>query len=169
MRFLSSTDPFGNDWTESVGDRRFLSSRSGGGAYWTETRDLTLRAEAARTAGVVTTSTLHSCGFSEPATRAAVRRGLLTRWGRGIYVVGPLTSPLTEARAALAAVPHGVLGFEVAAQLARIAPIAAPPVDVLVPSDRRPRPPGVAVHRIDLLRRDITRLEDLPATTPAVT
>src|SRR3954464_15338201 len=129
MRFPSSSHPSEIDWTESVGDRRFLSSRSGGGAYWTEARDRALMAEAARTGGVVTTSTLRTCGFSEPATRTAVRRGLLTRWGRGIYVVGPLRDDNTEARAAAAAVPGGVLGFDVAAQLARFAPIATPPVD----------------------------------------
>ena len=44
---------------------------------------------------------LRTCGFSEPAIAAAVRRGLLTRWGRGVYLVGPLTDDLTEARAAL--------------------------------------------------------------------
>src|SRR3954447_17416611 len=104
MRFLSSSLRRENDWSESVDDRRFLSSRSSGGAYWTETRDLTLMAEAARTGGVVTTATLRTCGFSEPATRAAVRRGLLTRRGRGVYIVGPLRNDITEAQAALAAV-----------------------------------------------------------------
>src|SRR5215208_8258403 len=90
-RFPSNPDPPGVEGTESVGDRRFPSSRSEEGAYWTETRDRKLAAEAARHGGVVTTSLLRTCGFSEPATRAAVRRGLLSRWGRGIYVVGPLT------------------------------------------------------------------------------
>ena len=37
---------------------------------------------AARTGGVVTTSDLRTCGFSEPAITAALRRGLLRRWGR---------------------------------------------------------------------------------------
>jgi len=60
-------------------------------------------AEAARNGGVVTTSTLHTCGFSEPAIRMAVRRGLLTRWGRGVYTVGPVTDDVTEARAAMLA------------------------------------------------------------------
>src|SRR5829696_6241363 len=104
MGFPSSSPRPGNDWSESVGDRRFRSSRSEGGTYWTETRDLALMAEAARNGGVVTTSTLRQCGFSEPATRAAVRRGLLRRWGRGVYTVGPVTDELTEARAAIEAV-----------------------------------------------------------------
>ena len=85
-------------------------------------------AEAARSGGVVTTSDLRTCGFSEPAIRAAVRRGLLTRWGRGVYLVGPLTDDLTEARAAMLAVPHGTLGFEAAAQLAQFGPLAVPPL-----------------------------------------
>jgi len=125
-------------------------------------------AEAARRGGVVTTSVLRTCGFSEPAIQSAVRRGLLTRWGRGVYVVGPVTDDLTEARAALAAVA-GVLGFGVGAQLARFAPIARPPVDVIVPTARRPRPPGVRVHRIDLAPRDVTRVDGLPVTRPEVT
>src|SRR5215207_9037089 len=122
-RFRSTRHQSGIDWSESVGDRRFLPSRFEGGAYWTETRDLKLIAEAARHGGVVTTSILRTCGFSEAATRAAVRRGLLTRWRRGVYLVGPLTDDLTEARAAALAVPYGTLGFEVAAQLALIGPI----------------------------------------------
>jgi very-short-patch-repair endonuclease len=125
-------------------------------------------AEAARRGGVVTTSDLRICGFSEPATRAAVRRGLLTRWCRGVYLVGPVTDDLTEARAALGAV-EGVLGFGVAGQLAQFAAIAPPPVDVIVPPSKRPRPPGVRIHRIDLGRRDVAQIEGLPCTTPAVT
>src|ERR671921_2863186 len=127
-RFPSSSDHPKNEWTETVGNPRFPSTRSGNGRYWTETRDLKLAAEAARTGGVVTTSTLRTCGFSEPAIQSALRRGLLRRWGRGVYLVGPLADDYTEARAALAAV-DGVLGFGVASQLARVAPIAKPPLD----------------------------------------
>ena len=169
MGFRSSSPHSEIDWSESVGDRRFRSSRSGDGAYWTETRDLALQAEAARSGGVVTTSALRECGFSEPAIRAAVRRGLLKRWGRAVYLVGPLTDAVTEPRAALAAVPYGTLGFDGAAQLARFAPIAVPPLSVIVPPDRRPQPRGVRIHRIDLGRRDIERFEGLPCTSPAVT
>src|SRR5215212_2579239 len=132
-RFRSSTPQSEIEWSESVGDRRFLPSRSEGGSYWTETRDLKLIAEAARSGGVVTTSLLRTCGFSEPATRAAVRRGLLRRWGRGIYLVGPLYDDLTEPRAAAAAVPYGTLGFQAGAQLARFGPIATRPFSVIVP------------------------------------
>jgi very-short-patch-repair endonuclease len=169
MAFRSSSRHPENDWSESVGDRRFLPSRSGGGAYWTETRDLKLMAEAARSGGIVTTSTLRTCGFSEPAIRAAVRRGLLTRWRRGIYLVGPLAGELTEARAAALAVPEGTLGFEVAAQVARFGPLAKPPLSVIVAPDRRPKPGGLRIHRIELTRRDITTLEGLRCTTPSVT
>ena len=169
MGFPSSSHRPENDWGESVGDRRFLPSRFEEGAYWTETRDLMLIAEAARSGGVVTTSTLRTCGFSEPATRAAVRRGLLTRWGRGVYVVGPLRDDLTEPRAAATAVPYGTLGLEVAAQLARFGPIATPPLSVIVPPAKRPKTAGVRIHRIELTRRDVQRFEGLCCTTPAVT
>src|SRR5689334_24356145 len=92
---------------ERPGSRDFPHSRFAGAPYWTEARDLKLAAEAARTGGVVTTSVLRTCGFSKSAIETAVRRGRLTRWGRGVYLVGPLTDGLTEARAAAAAVPHG--------------------------------------------------------------
>src|SRR5215207_1230628 len=131
-RFPSTSDQPRNEWTENVGSRRFPSSRLLEVEYWTETRDLKVIAEAARNGGVVTTSTLRTSGFSEPATRAAVRRGLLTRWGRGVYLVGPLANHLTEARAAMFAVADGTLGFAAAAQLAEIGPLATPPVDVIV-------------------------------------
>ena len=118
---------------------------------------------------MVTTSDLRTCGFSEPAIRAAVRSGHLTRWGRGVYIVGPTTDDLTQARAAAGAVPYGVLGFEAAAQIARIGPIARPPLSVIVPPTRRPQPAGVRIHRIDLSRRDVMRRERLWITTPTVT
>jgi very-short-patch-repair endonuclease len=126
-------------------------------------------AQAARTGGIVTTSDLRTCGFSEPAIRSALRRGLLRRWGRGVYLVGPLVDHLTEARAAEMAMSHGVLGFAAAAQVARIGPLAAPPLDVIVPPGRNGSRAGVRVHRIDLTRQDVTRFEGLRVTTPAVT
>jgi very-short-patch-repair endonuclease len=126
-------------------------------------------AEAAKTGGVVTTSTLATCGFSEPAIRRALRRGLITRWGKGVYIVGPIADDLTQARAAMLAVPHGALGFDVAAQLARFRPIAAPPLDVIVAPDRHGERAGVRIHRIDLSRADVTRIDGLPVTRPAVT
>jgi very-short-patch-repair endonuclease len=167
-RFPSTADQPENEWTETVGSPRFPSTRFGDGRYWTETRDLKLAAEAARAGGVVTTSILRTCGFSEPAIQSALRRGLLKRWGRGVYLVGPLTDERTEARAALAAV-DGVLGFGAAGQIADFAPIAVPPLDVIVPLARRPRPPGVRVHRIELRRQDVTKRDGLRVTTPAVT
>ncbi len=147
----------------------FPHSRFPDARYWTEARDLRLRAEAARTGGVVTTSVLRTCGFSKPAIETALRRGLLTRWGRSVYLVGPLTDDLTEARAAAAAVPHGTLGFDVAGQLAQFAPVAVPPLSIIVPPGRRAGRAGVRIHRIDLAPRDVMRLQDLPVTTPSVT
>src|SRR5215213_7431803 len=131
--FPRSSDQSEIECAERVRSPHFPHSRFEGVAYWTEERDLRLAAEAARTGGVVTTSLLRTCGFSKPAIQSAVRRGLLTRWGRGVYLVGPLTDDLTEPRAAAAAMPQGVLGFGAAAQLARIGPLAVPPLSVIVP------------------------------------
>ena len=168
-RLPRSSAPLQIDGAQNAGSQRFPHSRLLGAAYWTETRDLKLLAEAARTGGVVTTSVLRTCGFSESATTAALRRGLITRWGRGVFLVGPLTDDLTEARAAGAAIPHGALGFQAAAQLARIGPIAAPPLDLIVPPGRHAARAGVRVHRIALSSRDVTRFQGLPTTVPAVT
>src|SRR5688572_3852242 len=132
-------------------------------------RDLALMDRAARGGGVVTTSDLRTCGFSEPAVMAALQRGLLNRWGRGVYLVGPLTDDLTEARAAALAVPHGSLGFAVAAQLAKFGPLAVPPVDVIVAPGRRADRDGLVMHRMDLRRRDVTQHEGLRCTNPSVT
>ena len=168
-RLPRSSAPLQIDCAETAGSQRFPHSRLLGAAYWTETRDLKLLAEAARTGGVVTTSVLRTCGFSESAKTAALRRGLLTRWGRGVFLVGPLTDDLTEARAAAAAMPHGVLGFAVAGQVSEFAATAAPPVDVIVAPGRRASRVGLRVHRIELGRQDVTRMKGLPCTTPAVT
>jgi hypothetical protein len=134
-RFRSSTPQSEIEWAESVGDRRFVPSRSEDGSYWTETRDLKLIAEAATSGGVVTTSCLRTCAASEPATRAAVRRGLLTRWSRGIYLAAP-DRRVTEHGVALAAVGHGVLGSRVAARLARFASRSASTTSVPARSGR---------------------------------
>jgi very-short-patch-repair endonuclease len=165
----STRPPSRIDRTESRDSRDFPSSRFEDAANWTETRDLQLIARAARTGGVVTTSDLRTCGFSRDTTRAAVRRGLLTRWGRNVYLVGPITDEMTEARAAMLAIPHGTLGFDVAAQLAQFRPIAKPPLDVIVDPDRHGERKGVKIHRLELGRQDVTRMQGLPVTTPAVT
>ena len=99
----------------------------------------------------------------------ALRRGLLTRWGRGVYLVGPTTNDLTEARAAAKAVPGGVLGFQVAAQLAHTGPIAPLPLSVIVSPHRSGTRRGVRIHRIELTRRDVMRRDGLQVTTPDVT
>jgi very-short-patch-repair endonuclease len=99
----------------------------------------------------------------------ALRRGLLTRWGRGVYLVGPTQDDLTEARAALKAVPDGVLGFQAAAQITRIAPIATPPLSVIVPPHRHGTRRGVRIHRIELPQSDVVTRDGLRVTTPDVT
>jgi len=157
------------DRTESVSDRRFPYGRFEEAVHWTDARDLALMAEAAKTNGVVTTSTLSTCGFSEPAIRRAKRRGLITSWGKGVYIVGPIADDLTQPRAAILAVPHGTLGFDAAGQLAQFGPLAEPPLDVIVAPDRHGERAGVLIHRIELGAKDITKYVGLPCTTPAVT
>ena len=76
---------------------------------------------------------------------SAVRRGLLTRWGRGVYLVGPLTDDLTEARAAAArGAARRRWGSTWQRQLAQFGPIAAPPLDVIVRAGPPREPDGRA-------------------------
>jgi very-short-patch-repair endonuclease len=161
--------PLQIDCAETVSTLAVSAQSFSSGGLLHEKRDLALMDRAARGGGVVTTSDLRTCGFSEPAITAALRRGLLTRWGRGVYIVGPLTDDLTEARAAALAVPHGTLGFAVAGQLANFGPIAVPPLDVIVAPGRRADREGLLMHRMDLRRRDVTQYKGLRCTTPAVT
>ena len=155
-------------WTEPRSDTEFPSSGGADGAYWTETRDLLLAARAAEQGGVLTTSELRTCGFSYDAIDTAVRHGRLKRWGRGVYIVGPTTDALTEARAALAAVP-GTLGFQAAGQVHRISALAVPPLSVIVAPDRHGSHPRVRVHRIALDPRDVMTRDGLKVTSPDVT
>lgn len=127
-----------------------------------------MQALARREGGVLTTSELLTCGFSRDAIGTALRHGHLTRWGQGIYLVGPTTNDLTEPRAALKAVP-GTLGFQAAAQIARFAPIATPPLDVIVPPHRNATRRGVRIHRIALAPRDVMTSDGLRITAPDVT
>ena len=99
-----------------------------------------------------------------------MRRGLLTRWGRGVYLVGPLTDDLTEARAARWRCRTGRWASRSRRSSREFGADrgAAAGRDRAAGSPRR-RATGVRIHRIELGRRDITRLEGLPCTTPAVT
>src|SRR5829696_8832306 len=107
MPLPRSSAPLQIDCAETVSTLAVSAQSFSRGRLLHGKRDLALTDQAARSGGVVTTSDLRTCGFSEPAITAALARGLLKRWGRGVYLVGPLTDNLTEARAAALAVPHG--------------------------------------------------------------
>jgi very-short-patch-repair endonuclease len=117
---------------------------------------------ARRQGGAISASQLAAAGLSRDAIAHRVERGWLTRRHRGVYLVGPLTSSLTEPFAALLACgPTAVLSHHTAAAVWGIRPPQRGPVDVTVRQDRRRA--GVRVHRAEVVgvERDGLRL-----TTP---
>jgi predicted transcriptional regulator of viral defense system len=82
-----------------------------------ETRpEVGILAVAARQHGLVTTAQLLAVGWSKDVITGRVRSGWLRRRHRGVYLVGPLQTPHTQAMAAtLATGPGAVLSFDPAA------------------------------------------------------
>jgi hypothetical protein len=69
--------------------------------------DAVVLALAARQHGVITAAQLGRSGLSKDAIAGRVEPGWLRRRHRGVYVVGPLETPLTAAMAAVAAGGEG--------------------------------------------------------------
>lgn len=85
-----------------------------------------------------------------------------------MYLVGPLTGPLTyEMSAVLACGPGAVLSHRSAAALWRISPAWRGPIDVTVAGSHPRSRRGVRVHRSRSL--EATRRERVPLTAPART
>ena len=117
----------------------------------THGRDSVIVALARRRHGVVTTAELFEAGFSEGAVARLVAKGWLRRLHRGVYLVGALESPLTNAAAALLATgPHAALSHRTAAVVWELLPPRpADPIQItLLDANRRSRR-GVTIHRTD--------------------
>src|SRR5690606_728863 len=124
---------------------------------------------AARQHGLVTRAQLLECGVPPDAVYGDVRSGRLRPVHRGIYVYGPLTSPLMVPMAAVLACGEGsFVSHRTAADLWEIFRYRDPRADV---STRRARGrPGIRIHRVRTLEPDeVTRLDGVPITTPART
>jgi very-short-patch-repair endonuclease len=126
-------------------------------------------AEAQR--GRISRQQLRAAGLSDRAIAHRVRTGRLTRLHRGVYVLGAAVEvPLGREIAALLACGEGaVLSHRSAAALWGLAAFDAKrPVDVIVPTARRPQE-GIAFHRTKLEPGDVRVKEHLRVTRPART
>jgi very-short-patch-repair endonuclease len=121
--------------------------------------------------GLVTSRELAEAGLSPKAVRHRVRIGWLTRLHRGVYLVGPLESPLSRPMAAvLATGPGAALSHGAAAAVWEIRSQPVGVIDVLVVRrDVRSRE-GIRVHRLsEFDERDLSSRHGVPLTTPART
>jgi very-short-patch-repair endonuclease len=121
--------------------------------------------------GLVTSRELAQAGLTPKAVRHRVRIGWLTRLHRGVYLVGPLESPLSRPMAAVLATGRGAaVSHDSAAAVWQIRGQPAGVTDVLVVRrDVRSRE-GIRVHRVsDFDERDLSSRHGVPLTTPART
>jgi very-short-patch-repair endonuclease len=127
---------------------------------------------AARQHGVVTRAQLLELGLSPGAVGRRLKAGLLTRLHGGVYRVGPPVAPRMRAMAAvLACGDRAFLSHASAADLHGI-PRGRGKLRVVhvTVEGRTVRRPGILTHRVRILPVDeTTRVERLPATTPART
>lgn len=127
---------------------------------------------AGRQHGVVTRGQLLACGLSKHHVQHRLDTGQLVRLHRGVYRAGPVEAARFREMAALLACGEGsVLSHDTAARLFGLSRGAASsrPVHVGRVEGHRRRP-GVRVHRLPTLSaRDMTKVDGLPATTPART
>lgn len=137
-------------------------------------RERTIAELASRPRGVVTASQLRAAGFDRQAIKRRLRAGRLHRLHRGVYLVGHRVAPAgaAELAAVLACGAGSVVSHDTAARLWRLPAFldGNGPIHVTVPGrDARSRP-GVVVHRVRALsRRDVRRVDGIPATCPART
>jgi len=122
--------------------------------------------------GVVTSAQLRELGFSAQAIAHRVRRGRLHRVHRGVYAVGSpeITQQGRWMAAVLSCGEGAVLSHGSAAALWGMRRVRNSPLEVSVPRDRRPRRPGVKVHRTSFVAAvDVAHHDRIPVTSPART
>jgi very-short-patch-repair endonuclease len=142
---------------------------------WTGVQSATRRsvwAIARAQHGLISRRQLHELGYSDRAIDHRTANGRLHRVRPGVYAVGrpELTRGGVWMAAVLTCGPGAVLSHESAAVLWGIRRSGPQPIDVTVPSGRRPRREGIRVHRRgQLSARHLTREQRIPVTTPIVT
>ncbi len=114
-------------------------------------------------------SSCSDLGVRPQAIKHRVIVGRLHRIHAGVYAVGrrELSRHGQLMAAVLACGEGAVLSHRSRPELWRVGPRAA--FEVIVPSARRPRRPGIKVHRRDLDAKHITRVQNIPVTSIACT
>src|SRR5215207_2057158 len=123
---------------------------------------------AATQHGVLTTTQLAAAGIGRGGIAHRVSRGWLRRLHRGVYLAGPVESPLARPMAALLAVgPGAVLSHRTAGGLWNLLGAVPGPIEVTV-GERGPRSrEGIRVHTSATLpQSEIRRRHRLPLTSP---
>jgi very-short-patch-repair endonuclease len=125
---------------------------------------------AARRHGVVTTRELAFAGLSPDAIAHRVHAGTFRRLHRGVYLVGPLTGPLTKEMAALLACgSRAVLSHATAAAIWGLRAELPAIVHLSVAGNLRGHD-GVRVHRVAALDpADVAHRDGCRLTTPVRT
>lgn len=125
---------------------------------------------AARQHGVVSRAQLLKAGIAAHRIEYRVKIRRLRQIHFGVYRVGPVAAPRErEIAAVLACGETAVVSHRSAAALWELIPAqdATTPVDVSILGSRSERA-GVRVHRVNFLApNELTRLDDIPITTPA--
>lgn len=134
-----------------------------------QTFDAVAREFAVRQHGLATRGQLVSGGVDAAIIDRRIRAGSLRVMHRGVYLVGPLETPLArELAATLACGPGAVLWGRSAAHVWQLTPAEERPqtAQVAIRDGHRRSRPGIDVRRIASLEaRDLTRLQDIPVTT----
>jgi len=111
-------------------------------------------------------------GFSSRAIHHRIQKGRLHRVYPGVYAVGraELSKHGRWMAAVLSCGVRAVLSHASAAALWEIRWERPGPIEVSVPATSYPRRPGIKVHRrSNLTRRDVTRHQGIPVTSPICT
>jgi very-short-patch-repair endonuclease len=123
---------------------------------------------AAAQHGAITAAQLTAAGLGRWAIERRLADGRLTRFYRGVYLVGPVETPLARASAALlAAGPTAVLSHRTAAELWELLPPASGPVHVTVTAAGPRSRENLIVHTTTTLpQSEVRRRYHLPLTSP---
>jgi len=136
----------------------------------TSVDERTIIALAAQQECAVTTRQLAAAGLTRDAIAYRVATGTLRRKYRGVYLLGPLDTPLTSAVAAvLACGDAAVLSHHNAAALYAIRPPYEGDVHISLTRGQCRQRAGIKVHRGHVAPDETTRHQGIRTTTPART